>query len=170
MKKESDIETLGSKGDATEKLLLAWRWWLPPSLVALILALLFIDPFIGDWDAVDYTLISIKGRPSSMALGRSLFIFTNHAAWRVAHSVFGLSTENAYLLFKYMVVMTCPLAVLACWTFARDLTHSVHTATIAALLVATSPFFVIYSGQVMTEIPSLLLLAVALIVYLRGVR
>ncbi|HUQ31156.1 MAG TPA: glycosyltransferase family 39 protein, partial [Pyrinomonadaceae bacterium] len=47
---------------------------------------------------------------------------------------------------------------------------SVHTATIAALLVATSPFFVIYSGQVMTEIPSLLLLAVALIVYLRGVR
>jgi 4-amino-4-deoxy-L-arabinose transferase-like glycosyltransferase len=170
LKKESDIETLGAKGDATEKLLLAWRWWIIPSLVALILALLFIDPFIGDWDAVDYTLISIKGRPSSMALGRSLFIFTNHAAWRVAHSLFGISTENAYLLFKYMVVMTCPLAVPACWTLARDLTRSVHTATIAALLVATSPFFVIYSGQVMTEIPSLLLLAVALVVYLRGVR
>lgn len=170
MKKESDIETLSVKGDVTEKLLLAWRWWITPALVALILALLFIDPFIGDWDAVDYTLISIKGRPSSMALGRSLFIFTNHAAWRAAQSLFGLSTENAYLLFKYMVVASGPLTVVACWTLARDLSRSLQTATIAALLVATSPFFVIYSGQVMTEIPSLLLLAVALVVYLRGVR
>ncbi|HYJ47546.1 MAG TPA: glycosyltransferase family 39 protein, partial [Pyrinomonadaceae bacterium] len=148
----------------------AWRWWVVPAMVALVLALLLIDPFIGDWDGLDYTLSSIQGRPSSMALGRSLFIFTNHAAWRAAHTLFGLSTENAYLLFKYMVVAESPLAVAACWALAREVTGSVRAATVAALLVATSPFFVIYSGQVMTEIPSLFLLATALTVYLNGVR
>ena len=139
-------------------------------MVALLLALVFIDPFIGEWDALDYTLASINGRPSSMALGRTLFIFTNHAAWRVAHSLFGLSVDNAYLLFKYMIVAESPLAVIACWTLAREVSASFHTATVAALLIATSPYFVIYSGQVMTEIPSLLLLSVALTVYLRGVK
>jgi hypothetical protein len=155
---------------ASQSLLAAWRWWIVPALLTLTLALIYRDPFIGDWDALDYTLASIAGRPSSMALGRTLFIFTNHAAWRIAHTLFSLSIEHAYLLFKYMVVVQSPLVVIACWTLARDVSGSLQTATISALLVATSPFFVIYSGQVMTEIPSLLLLAVALVVYLRGVR
>lgn len=155
---------------ASSGLFAAWRWWVVPALLSLALALIFIDPFIGDWDGLDYTLSSIQGRPSSMALGRTFFIFTNHAAWRILHAIFGLSTENAYLLFKYMVVAQTPLAVIACWTLAREVSGSLHTATIAALLISTSPFFVIYSGQVMTEIPSLLLLSLALVVYLRGVR
>lgn len=158
------------KRDEPKSLFASWRWWIAPALVALMLALVFSDPFIGDWDGLDYTLSSIKGSPSSMALGRSLFIFTNHAAWRIAHALFGLSVENAYLLFKYMVVAESPLAVIACWALARDVTGSARAATIAALLIATSPFYVIYSGQVMTEIPALLLVAIALMVYLRGVR
>lgn len=148
----------------------AWRWWLGPALVALALALLYADPFIGDWDAFDYTLASIEGHPSSMALGRSLFIYTNHAAWNVAHTLFGMKAESAYLLFKYMVAAQSPLAAAACWALAREVTHSARAGTIAALLVVTSPFFVVYSGQVMTEIPSLLLTALALLAYLRGVR
>jgi hypothetical protein len=173
LRKRSEAETETATfetHDASQNLRQAWRWWIIPAVLSLILAFIFIDPFIGDWDALDYTLASLKGRPSSMALGRSLFIFTNHAAWRVGHSLFDLSIENAYLLFKYMVVLQSPLAVVACWILARDVSRSLHTATIAALLVATSPFFVIYSGQVMTEIPSLLLVGIALIVYLRGVR
>jgi hypothetical protein len=156
--------------DASQSTLRAWRWWIVPALLTLALAIIYVDPFIGDWDALDYTVDSLKGRPSSMALGRSLFIFANHAAWRMIHSLFGLSIENAYLLFKYMVVVQSPLAVVACWALAREVSRSLHTATIAALLVATSPFFVIYSGQVMTEIPSLLLVSIALVTYLRGVR
>ena len=52
-----------------------WRWWLPPTVLSLILGLIFVDPFIGDWDAFEYTLSALRGAPSSMALGRSLFIF-----------------------------------------------------------------------------------------------
>jgi 4-amino-4-deoxy-L-arabinose transferase-like glycosyltransferase len=105
-----------------------------------------------------------------MAMGRSAFIFANHALWRMAQALFHLPINDAYLLFKYAVVLESPLAVIACWTLARDLTRSLEAATIAALMVATSPAFVIYSGQVMTEIPSLLILAVALIIHLRGLR
>lgn len=105
-----------------------------------------------------------------MALGRSAFIFFNHALWRAAQALFRLSAENAYLLFKYAVILQCPLAVVMCWTLARDLTRSLQAATVAALLVATSPAYVVYSGQVMTEIPSLLLTALALILHLRGLR
>lgn len=141
-----------------------------PSLVALILAVLYVDPFIGDWDGLDYTVLSLHGEASTMALGRLLFIFFNHALWLVAHKIFHLQAEHAYLLFKYTVVAQSPLAVLACWTLARDLTASKQAATIAALLVAVSPIYVLYSGQVMTDVPSLLLVTTALIIHLRGLR
>ena len=131
--------------------------------------LYFVDPFIGDWDGMDYTMLSLAGYPSSMALGRNLFIFGNHILFVTARSVFGLSPENAYLLFKYAVVAQAPVAVIACWLLAKRLSESLYTATTAALLVACSPVFVLYSGQVMTDVPSVLLLAVALLIHLRGI-
>ena len=151
-------------------LLSAWRWWLPPAAVALILILVFLDPFIGDWDAVEYTLSALRGYPSSMALGRSLFIFFNHGLYLVAHTVFGLRPQQAYLLFKYAVVAQGGLAVIACWKLTRDLSGSKYAATIAAVLVTFSPVVILYSGQVMTDVPALLLTTVALIVHLRGLQ
>jgi hypothetical protein len=148
----------------------AWRWWLPPTLSALLFTIYFIDPFAGDWDALDYTIHAVRGEPSSMLFGRMLFIFTNHAAYRAAHALFGLQSEQAYLLFKYMVVVQTPFAVVACWTLARELSGSLQTATVAAFMLALSPFFIVYSGQAMTETPSILLLSVALVMHLRGVR
>jgi hypothetical protein len=151
-------------------LLPAWRWWLPPAALSLILILVFVDPFIGDWDALEYTVSALRGAPSSMALGRSLFIFYNHALYVVAHAVLNLPPERAYLLFKYTVVAQGPLLVIACWKLARDLSHSRYAATIAALLVTFSPVFLLYSGQVMTDVPALLLLTVALIIHLKGLQ
>jgi hypothetical protein len=147
-----------------------YPYWLPPALVALVLTLIYLNPFIGDWDALDYTIFSLHARPSSMALGRSLFTIFNFALYRVAHALFRVGPEHAYLLFKYAVVIETPLAVIACWVFARDLTGSPRAATLAALMIACSPILVIYGGQVMTEIPSVLLTAVALAIHLRGIQ
>src|SRR5215207_6005212 len=147
-----------------------WRWWLPQALIALLLVLYFVDPFIGDWDGMDYTMLSLVGYPSSMALGRNLFIFSNHALFLVGRSLFHVEPENAYLIFKYAVVAQAPLAVIACWVLARDISGSLYTATIAALLIVFSPVFVLYGGQVMTDVPSVLILVTALIVHLRGVQ
>ena len=105
-----------------------------------------------------------------MALGRNLFIFGNHLLFLVAHNLFQLQPENAYLLFKYAVVAQAPLAIVAVWVLARDLSASLYTATAAALLVVFSPVFVLYGGQVMTDVPSVLVLTVALIVHIRGVQ
>ncbi|MBV9958525.1 MAG: glycosyltransferase family 39 protein, partial [Acidobacteria bacterium] len=160
----------GPAPQAPATLLAAWRWWLAPALLALALALLFADPFIGDWDALDYTINAVHGTPSTMALGRILFIFFNHALWLFAHKVFQLQVEQAYLLFKYAVAVQGALAVVACWALARELSGSVYTATVAGLLVAVSPVFVMYSGQVMTDVPSVLIVAVALVMHLRGLR
>lgn len=151
-------------------MLSAWRWWLAPAALALVLILVFVDPFIGDWDALEYTLSALRGYPSSMALGRSLFIFFNHELYVIAHAVFHLQPQHAYLLFKYSVVAQGALAVIAGWILTRDLTASKYAATIAALLVTFSPVFVLYSGQVMTDVPALLLTTLALIVHLRGLR
>ncbi len=148
----------------------AWRWWLPPALIALVLVLYFVDPFVGDWDGMDYTILSLAGYPSSMALGRNLFIFSNHALFLVGRALFDLEPQNAYLIFKYAVVAQSPLAVIACWKLTRDLGGSLYTATTAALLIVFSPVFVLYGGQVMTDVPSVLLLATALILHLRGVQ
>ena len=166
-------EHRGGDGDDNNALMptrRAWRFWLPPALLALLLAIFFRDPFAGDWDALDYTVNAVRGEPSSMLFGRMLFIFTNHAAYRIARAFFGLQTEHAYLLFKYMVVAQTPFAVVACWTLARELTGSPRAATVASLMLALSPLFIVYSGQAMTETPALLLLSVALVVHLRGVR
>ncbi|MFN2578047.1 MAG: hypothetical protein ABR607_10200 [Pyrinomonadaceae bacterium] len=147
-----------------------YRYWLPPSLVALILTLAYLNPFIGDWDGLDYTIFSLHGRPSSMALGRSLFTLFNFLIYKFAHAIFGLRPEHAYLLFKFAVVIQTPLAVVACWLLARDLCGSVHAATLAALMMSVCPILVIYGGQVMTDVPSVLFTAVALAVHLRGLK
>lgn len=147
-----------------------WPWWLPVAVLSLIITLIFIDPFIGDWDAFEYTLSAIRGAPSSMALGRMLFIFYNHGLYLIAHSVFGLKPEHAYLVFKYAVIAQGTLAIVACWVLTHDLTRSAHAATLAALLLALSPAFIVYSGQVMTDVPALLITTLALIVHARGLR
>jgi MFS family permease len=129
-----------------------------------------VDPFIGDWDGMDYTMLSLAGYPSSMALGRNLFIFGNHVLFVIAKTVFNLKPDNAYLVFKYAVVAQAPLAVMACWWLASLVTRSVTAATISSLLIVFSPVFVLYGGQVMTDVPSVLILAVALAVHLRGIQ
>lgn len=147
-----------------------YQYWLPPSLVALILTLVYLNPFIGDWDGLDYTIFSLHARPSSMALGRSLFTLFNFVLYKGAHALFGVGPEHAYLLFKFAVVIQTPLAVVACWLLARDLSGSLRAATLAALMISVSPILVIYGGQVMTEVPSVLFTATALVVHLRGIK
>lgn len=138
--------------------------------MSLLLAFVFRDPFAGDWDSLDYTVLALEGKPSSMLLGRMFFIFTNGFIFRVAHYLFGLEPANAYLLFKYFVIVQTPFAVAIFWQFTREFTDSKQAATFAALMLALSPYFIIYSGQAMTEIPSLLWLSIALLIHWRGLR
>ncbi len=115
-------------------------------------------------------MLSLAGYPSSMALGRNLFIFENHFLYELAHRLFHLQPASAYLVFKYAVVAQSPLALIACWVLARDVTRSLYAATLAVLFILFSPVFVLYGGQVMTDVPSVLLLVCALILHFRGLK
>src|SRR5205807_2244717 len=90
---------------SSRNFLRAYPYWLPPALVSLALTLSFLNPFIGDWDGLEYTVYSIQGKPSPMALGRSLFTVFNHLLYVSAHAVFSVPPEQAYLIFKYAVVV-----------------------------------------------------------------
>ncbi|HUE81268.1 MAG TPA: glycosyltransferase family 39 protein [Pyrinomonadaceae bacterium] len=160
----------GIESGSSPSFFAAWHWWLPPALLSLALILYFVDPFVGDWDAYDYTILSLAGYPSSMALGRNLFIFWNHGLYHLANTLFQVQPEDAYLIFKYAVVAQGPLAVIASWALAREVVGSLHAATLAALFVVFSPVFVLYGGQVMTDVPSVLFLALALTIHLRGLQ
>ncbi len=115
-------------------------------------------------------MLSLAGYPSSMALGRNLFIFENYALYELAHRIFNVPRESAYLIFKYAVVAQAPLALIACWMLARDFSRSLYAATLAVVFILFSPVFVLYGGQVMTDVPSVLLLASALILHYRGLQ
>jgi 4-amino-4-deoxy-L-arabinose transferase-like glycosyltransferase len=164
------VNTVTTPTVSTPAFLSQWRWWLPVALLSLAAVLIFIDPFIGDWDAVDYTVAALRGYPSSMALGRGLFIFYNHALFLLAHAIFGLQPAHAYLLFKYTVVAQAPLAIIACWKLTYDFSVSPRAATIAAMLLGFSPLFVVYGGQVMTDVPAILILMLALIAHFHGLQ
>src|SRR5258706_2829176 len=99
-------------------LLSEWRWWLPPAAIALVFILLFVDPFIGDWDALEYTLSALHGTPSSMALGRGLFIFFNHVLYLFALAVFHLQPRHAYLPLKDVAEAHSPMPLVAPWVLA----------------------------------------------------
>ena len=139
-------------------------------MVSLLFVLYFVDPFIGDWDGLDYTMLALAGYPSSMALGRNLFIFGNHALYELAHALFNIQPEHGYLIFKYAVVAQAPIAVVLCWQLARVFTGSLRSATLASLFIVFSPVFVLYGGQVMTDVPSVLFLAAALLIHWSGVQ
>ena len=120
---------VASRATHTSSLVRLWRWWLPIALLSLVLAVLFADPFAGDWDALDYTVLAVEGRPSSMLLGRGLFIFTNHLLWRAAHALTGMEAAHAYLLFKGFVIAQSFPCVMLWWLAAYELTRSRRGAT-----------------------------------------
>lgn len=148
-----------------------WPYWFAPAALSLVLALYFQDPFSGEWDSLDYTVYAVQSWfPSTLLLGRILFIYVNRIAYLVSSTFFGLQAQDAYLLFKYMVIFETPLAIISMWVLARELTHSARGATLAALILVFSPFFILMSGQVMTEIPSVLIFCVAITIHIRGLR
>ena len=75
-------------------------------------------------------MLSIEGYPSSMALGRNLFIFSNHFLFVVARDLFHVQPQNAYLIFKYAVVAQAPGIVMAEWSIVYGgMTYPYQTLT-----------------------------------------
>jgi hypothetical protein len=116
------------------------------------------DPFISDWDGFDYTVHAVRHLPSTLGLGRALFLGYNSVLWEMAHTWVGLPPEKAYLALRYGVIAQVGAGVVGVYALCKELTASRLAAFFGALIVALSPYYIIYSGRAMSEIPGLLAL------------
>src|SRR5262245_7044918 len=144
--------------------------WMPLAWVSWLLAWGFQDQFISDWDGFDYTVYAVQRRASALGLSRALFLAYNSALWEIAHHWFGLLPEKAYLVIRYGVIAQAGPAIIGVYALCKELTASKLAAFFAALIVLSSPYFIIYSGRGMSEIPGLLALSWSLWWMLRSLR
>lgn len=144
--------------------------WMPLLFLSWALAWIFQDRFISDWDGYDYTSYAINGWPTSLGLGRALFLGYNHLLWRIAQSWFDLPVERAYLILRYAVIAQSGPATVGIYALFKELTSNRYSSFFGALLVASSPYYIIYSGRGMSEIPALLMLSWSLWWMLRSLR
>jgi hypothetical protein len=117
------------------------------------------DPFISDWDGFDYTVHAVQHQPSTLGLGRALFLGYNSGLWEMAHHWLGLAPEKAYLALRYGVIAQAGAGVIGVYALCKELSANRLAAFFGALIVSLSPYYIIYSGRSMSEIPGLLALA-----------
>jgi hypothetical protein len=144
--------------------------WLPLLFLSWSLAWIFQDQFISDWDGFDYTSYAVNGLPTSLGLGRALFLGYNHILWRIAHNWFDTPVEQAYLILRYSVIAQSGPATVGIYALFKELSSNRLAAFFGALLIASSPYYIVYSGRGMSEIPAFLMLSWSLWWMLRSLR
>jgi hypothetical protein len=133
--------------------------WLPLACISWWLAWRFQDQFVFDWDGFDYAVYMVQRRPSALGLGRALFLGYNSALWALAHRWFALPPEKAYLVIRYGVIAQAGPAIIGVYALYKELTAGRLAALFGVLLVSASPYFIIYSGRAMSEVPGLMMLS-----------
>jgi Dolichyl-phosphate-mannose-protein mannosyltransferase len=128
------------------------------------------DLFISDWDGFDYTVHAVQHQPSTLGLSRALFLGYNSLLWEMAHTWVGLAPENAHLALRYGVIALVGPAIIGVYALCKELTASRLAAFFGALIVSLSPYYIIYSGRAMSEIPGLLALSWSLWWMARSLR
>src|SRR5262245_16840948 len=88
----------------------------------------------------------------------------------MAHRWLGLAPENAYLALRYAVIAQAGAAIVGVYALGKELSASRLAAFCGALIVSLSPYYIIYSGRAMSEIPGLLALAWSLWFMARSLR
>ena len=144
--------------------------WLPLLIWTWVLAIVFRDRFISDWDGFDYAANVINNVPTALGLGRALFLAYNQMLWKMAHRWFDLPPEQSYLVLKYGVIAMSGPTVVGVYALYKEITATRLAACFGTLMVVFSPLFIIYSGRGMSEIPGLLMLAWSLWWMIRSLR
>jgi hypothetical protein len=144
--------------------------WLPLACVSWWLAWRFQDQFISDWDGFDYTVYMIQRRPSALGLSRAIFLGYNSVLWELAHRWFGLPPERAYLVIRYGAIALAGPAIIGVYALCKELTANRAAAFFGALIVLASPYYIIYSGRAMSEVPGMMTLSWSLWWMVRSLR
>lgn len=132
-------------------------------LAAVGVGIVMCPPYLTDWDSFDYTVFALRGQPSSLASGRMFFVGMHAAAWRIAHHLFGLEPARAWELFRGLTLVLGGLGAVALFRATFHMTRSMYAALLAGLIWLTAPQPMVYAGSIMTETPTMLLFASAIL-------
>lgn len=124
-------------------------------------------PFLGQWDSFDYLKQIVSHQLSALGIGRPVFLGYNILLWESLKTIFRLEPLDAEIVVMAGIIL---LGVLGVVLF-RKLAGRILAAPadgMAALALAVSPVYAVYSGFIMTEVPMLaLLIASALMLWNR---
>jgi hypothetical protein len=137
-------------------------------VTALYLYLAGSAPFLGQWDSFDYLKQIVSHRLSDLGIGRPVFLGYNILLWETMRKIFKLDPLSVEKVIMAGAVLLGVFGVLLFQRLARQMLRD-PASRMAALALAVSPVYAIYSGFIMTEVPMLVALtASALLLWKPG--
>lgn len=139
-------------------------------LVALYLYACGSASFLGQWDSYDYLKQIVSHQLSALGVGRPVYLGYQIAIWETARKLFRLAPTDVEIVAMATTVVSGAIGVIIFGRLARQFL-SAGAARSAALGLAVAPMYAVYSGFVMTEVPMLVaLMAAALVFWKSGDR
>ena len=138
-------------------------------VVALYLYIAGSAPFLGQWDSFDYLKQIVSHQLSPLGFGRPVFIGYNILLWESARRIFHLEPLKVEDVVMIGTILLGVLGILLFQELARRFL-SPPASRMAALAMAISPMYAVYSGFIMTEIPMLVALMSSALLLLKSNR
>lgn len=132
------------------------------AVIMTVLCCLVRSKALIDWDSWEYASLAVIGKPSGLCLGRWWFIFFMRLAY-LAGSFFGLDMMHSYVPMQAAVIAMSAGAIVALMHWAWLFSGRLSVAVLAGCIGLVSPSLLVYCSTVMTEIPTMLFLALAMI-------
>jgi hypothetical protein len=127
-------------------------------------------PFLGQWDSFDYLKQIVTHQLSALGVGRPVFLGYNILLWESMKRIFNLDLLQVETVVMAGIILLGVSGVLLFQRLACRILPS-PSSHMAALALALSPVYAVYSGFIMTEVPMLAaLLAAGLMVWRRSVK
>ena len=140
-----------------------------PLLLAAVASYLYLTgsaPFLGQWDSYDYLKQIVTNRFSDLGFGRPVYLGCNILLWESMRRLLHLEPLQVEAV-AMMATIVCGVAgVVIFERLARNFL-SPAASRMAALALAVSPMYAVYSGFIMTEVPMLAALMASALVLLQ---
>jgi hypothetical protein len=125
--------------------------------IALYLYVAGSAPFLGQWDSYDYLKHIVSHQLSALGFGRPVFLGYNILLWESVRRIFHLEPLKVEAVVMTGTVLLGVAGLLLFRALARQFL-SPRASRMAALALAVSPIYAVYSGFIMTEVPMLVAL------------
>ena len=140
-----------------------------PVLLTAIASYLYLAgsaPFLGQWDSYDYLKQIVTNRFSDLGFGRPVYLGCSILLWESMKRIFHLEPLQVEVVAMTATIVCGAAGVLIFERLSREYL-SPAAGRMAALALAISPMYAVYSGYIMTEVPMLVVLMASALVLVK---